>query len=67
MFPRSTGNTAGVTLVFMGQFTFLKMVADRVFPRAARPLTAAMEAGCFLFFVVGAAATVWPLMSGGGR
>ncbi len=66
MFPRAVGDAAGVTLVFMGQFTFLKMVADRVFPNASRGLTSTMEVGCFLIFAAGAAATVWPLVAGGG-
>jgi len=67
IFPRMTSDFAGVTLVFMGQFTFLKMVADRVFPRAHRTLTSALEAGCFLIFLGGAGATVWPLIAGDGR
>ncbi len=67
MFPRAMSDTAGVTLVFMGQFTFMKMVADRLFPRANRTLTSTLEAGCFLVFLIGAAATVWPLVSGGAR
>lgn len=66
IFPRATSDFAGITLVFMGQFTFLKMVADRVFPGAHRTLTSTLEAGCFLMFVLGAGATAWPLVAGGG-
>ncbi len=43
----------GLSLVGAGQFLFMMLVADRLFPRASRPVVRALESGSFLLFLGG--------------
>ena len=54
--PLSLG---GLTAVVMGQFVFSYLVADRLFPVAARVIGWRLEIGSIALFFVGCAATVW--------
>jgi hypothetical protein len=43
----------GASLVGAGQFLFMMLVADRLFPRASRRFVRPLEAGAFLVFAAG--------------
>ncbi|MFI4882453.1 MAG: hypothetical protein ACIAQU_07705 [Phycisphaerales bacterium JB064] len=45
----------------MGTFVFMFLVADRVFPKAARTVGWVVEVAFVALFTVGCAATAWAL------
>jgi hypothetical protein len=57
--------TAGVGSIGAGQFVFMVVVGDRLFPRAARPVVSVLETTSFLAFAIGAAMTAWFMLAGG--
>ena len=56
---------SGLAVAAGGQFVFMILVADRVFPRADRRLVGIVEAACFLAFVGGVGLTGWMVMHAG--
>ena len=52
----------GPTLAAGGLFVFMVLVADRLFPRASRPMILMAEAGCFAAFVAGPLFLAWVLL-----
>ncbi|MFG0283761.1 MAG: hypothetical protein ACF8R7_05005 [Phycisphaerales bacterium JB039] len=49
----------GLTAIVMGQFVFSYLVADRLFPGAARVIGWRIEIWSVALFLAGCAATVW--------
>ncbi len=54
----------GVTALAGGQFVFMVLVSDRLFPRASRPLVLVVEGLTLLVFLAGVAVTVVRLTEG---
>lgn len=55
----------GVAFLLGGQFVFMVLVADRLFPRASRLMVTTLESLCFLGFIAGLAAMFLLARSGG--
>lgn len=55
----------GLAVAAGGQFVFMILVADRMFPSADRRLVGLIEAACFLAFVGGVGLTAWLVMHAG--
>lgn len=53
----------GWTAIAMGTFVFMFLVADRVFPRAARAMGWACEVVLVALFCIGFVATAWAILS----
>lgn len=51
----------GWTAMAMGTFVFMFLVADRVFPKAARTVGWVVEVAFVALFTIGCAATAWAL------
>lgn len=51
----------GWTAMAMGTFVFMFLVADRVFPRAARSVGWVVEVAFVVLFTLGSLATAWAL------
>lgn len=58
---------AGLAIAAGGQFVFMILVADRVYPRASRRVTALTEGAAFLAFAVGLGLAIWALTTGAWR
>jgi hypothetical protein len=58
---------AGLAIAAGGQFVFMILVADRVYPRASRRITGVAEAAAFIAFAAGLGLAVWALTSGALR
>ena len=58
---------AGLTLLAMGQFVFLSLVADRAFPELGRGVGRWIELALLLIVLCGLAATAALLAVGAGR
>lgn len=56
---------SGLAVAAGGQFVFMILVADRLFPSADRRLVGLVEAACFLAFVGGVGLTAWLVMHAG--
>ncbi|MBL8760661.1 MAG: hypothetical protein JNL50_05095 [Phycisphaerae bacterium] len=64
--PRELCLVGGLSLLAGGQFLFLVLVADRVFPRASSRVVWAVEVVLFAAFVLGLGATLYLLGGGVG-
>jgi len=53
----------GWTAMAMGTFVFMFLVADRVFPKAARTVGWVAEVAFVVLFTAGCVATAWTLLS----
>ncbi len=62
----SLGRTIGVTFIAAGQFVFLVVVADRMFPRANPRVTMTCEAGLGLALLLGVGVCSVLLIAGAG-
>lgn len=57
---------AGLTLLAMGQFVFLSLVADRAFPELGRGVGRWIELCLLVLVLAGIAGTVWLVVRGSG-
>lgn len=64
--PESLFSFLGLGAISGGQFVFMVLVADRLFPHANRRMTALAEVVAFTFFSVGVGTSIYLFQAGAG-